>query len=168
MKPTQNAAFDEKMLNHFAKVTMRQVKAGTGVELNWQRIVHDQKWGKNDGGWLVFSTIQNFLKIGELIAVPEYDEKGEEKRSTPGSGRYPMRLDYPMNKLGKKLGDWGDCFVPHPLQTLNGEFPTPRFPPGGIRRKSLITLLHNDKRERIRGKGKYISLFSKVSVLCFL
>ena len=92
---TENAAFGEKMLDYFAKVTMRQVKAGKGVELNWQRIVHDQKWGKNDGGWLVFGTIQNFLKIGELIAVPEYDEKGEEKKIDTRFGTLPYEVRLP-------------------------------------------------------------------------
>ena len=77
---SDSAAFGEKVLNCFQKHTMRGMrKAESGVvELDWKRMGHDQKWGMEDGGWLYFNTIQNFLRIGELVAIPDLNKKGEE------------------------------------------------------------------------------------------
>jgi len=79
---TDAAAFGEKVLNYFEKYTRKQILAGKAasdgtVHLDWKRIGHDMKWGKQDGAWMLFSTIQNLLRVGELIAIKETDEEGK-------------------------------------------------------------------------------------------
>lgn len=79
---TDAAAFGEKVLNYFEKVTRKQILAGKvasdgTVHLDWKRIGHDMKWGKQDGAWMLFSTIQNLLRVGELIAIEETNEEGK-------------------------------------------------------------------------------------------
>jgi hypothetical protein len=97
----ESAAFGEKVLNLFAKKTAIQVNKGEGTHLNWKRIAHDAKWGKEDGGWLLFSTIQNFLRVGELIGIEdEYNDKGEIMKLDPKFQRLPRNVRLPHSKFG--------------------------------------------------------------------
>lgn len=102
---TDSAAFGEKVMRHFEKVSAKALVDGKQktshyeivngeVRLNWKRIAHDAKWAKQDGAWMLHSTMQNLLRVGELVAIEETDEEGESTID-PKFNLLPARVRLP-------------------------------------------------------------------------